>query len=167
MELNRPLQWSICLLHLNEIPLRRLIKAVCRRAAGPTSFCGPYTKKLQECEKKPVLENFKIIKGDLPEIDDTTLMALITEQRFFYEICQAISSGKFSNSLAAKRPGNVTLSHWLNTGARFLRLYASTATPDKGMKVLVTYIMKVYAPMWFRVKHRTAAADQGRDTCIT
>ena len=51
LRLHRPLQWSIYLLHFNELPLRHLIL----KLDGPTSstdpVTGPLSKLLSTCEK--------------------------------------------------------------------------------------------------------------------
>ena len=49
--LERPLQYIICLLHLNELPLRHLFYAVDGRTAGPNEFCGDIGKSLVDCHK--------------------------------------------------------------------------------------------------------------------
>ena len=46
----------------------------------------------------------------------------------------------------------MSLARWLNTAARFLRLYIGRQSPDKDLKEMVNYIMKVYVPTWFRIK---------------
>ena len=39
--LDRPLQWLVCMLHLNEIPLKHLLEFWDGMTSGPTSFKGP------------------------------------------------------------------------------------------------------------------------------
>ncbi|KAG5868651.1 hypothetical protein JTB14_031711 [Gonioctena quinquepunctata] len=39
--LNRPLQWFVCQLHANELPLRYLINSLDGSTTGPKGFCGP------------------------------------------------------------------------------------------------------------------------------
>ena len=38
--LDRPLQWSICLLHFNELPFRRLFRLYDGQTSGPDSYTG-------------------------------------------------------------------------------------------------------------------------------
>jgi len=55
LKLGRPLQWLICLLHANELPLRHLLQKLDGVTRGPTSFSGPIGKAIQACENMPVV----------------------------------------------------------------------------------------------------------------
>ena len=44
--LQRPLQWIICMLHLNELPLRHLLNKLDGVTTGPSSHAGPIGKSL-------------------------------------------------------------------------------------------------------------------------
>ena len=37
---NHPLQWLVCLLHANELPLRHLFETLDRASTGPQEFSG-------------------------------------------------------------------------------------------------------------------------------
>ena len=39
--IERPLQWVVCLLHLNELPLRHVFQNLDGITSGPDSFSGP------------------------------------------------------------------------------------------------------------------------------
>ena len=54
--LGKPLQWSICLLHLNELPLRHLMQYFDGVTSGPESFSGQFGKDLQSCEQQQIAE---------------------------------------------------------------------------------------------------------------
>ena len=54
--LGRPVQWLVCQLHANEIPLRHLIMALDGKSTGPSSFTGPIGKALSGCDKLPITE---------------------------------------------------------------------------------------------------------------
>ncbi|GBN62338.1 hypothetical protein AVEN_243262-1 [Araneus ventricosus] len=45
--LNRPLQWLVCQLHANELPLRHLFAHVDRTTTGPRSLTGEIRKSLE------------------------------------------------------------------------------------------------------------------------
>ena len=53
-------------------------------------------------------------------------------------------------------------SRWLTTANRILRLYISKECPDKHLITLVTYIVKVYAPIWFEIKSKPSCTDGSR-----
>ena len=44
--IKRPLQWVICLLHLNELPLRHVFQNLDGVTSGPHSFSGPIGRQL-------------------------------------------------------------------------------------------------------------------------
>ncbi|GBL91939.1 hypothetical protein AVEN_172835-1 [Araneus ventricosus] len=49
--LNRPLQWFVCQLHANELPLGHLFTHVDRTTTGPRSLTGEIRKSLAGCKK--------------------------------------------------------------------------------------------------------------------
>lgn len=148
IKLKRPLQWFVCLLHFNELPLRHLFEKIDGATSGPKTHCGPIGKQLNECESLPVV-NFVSISCNLPEVDANVLS---TDQKYLFLICKAIDSGKCSVELANLKPGNLSHSRWLTKANRLLRLYISTENPTFELKLIVEFIIRVYAPSWFRIK---------------
>ena len=51
----RPLQWIICLLHANELPLRHLIEEIDGKT-GLKSFQGPIGRLLSSCHEQEIVE---------------------------------------------------------------------------------------------------------------
>jgi hypothetical protein len=149
LELNKPLQWFICLLHANELPLRKLLNTLDGNTSGPNSFTGLIGKLLHTAEKLDIVK-FKPIKSNLPS--DLLREELSKDQLYLYDISMAISRGAVSLLLASYKPGPVVHSRWLTTANRILRLYVSTKKPSQNLVLIVTFIMKVYGPMWFKIK---------------
>src|SRR6218665_2745914 len=52
--LNRPLQWLVCMMHANELPLRHLINKVDGVTQGTKGFSGIIGRALMTCELLPV-----------------------------------------------------------------------------------------------------------------
>lgn len=150
VSLGRPLQWFVCLLHANELPLRHLLQNLDGSTTGPKGYSGEIGKQLEKCEKMPV-RKFEKIETTLPAI---TPSELSTDQQYLYEICTAISSGNISLSLSQRGPGKLNHSRWLTTANRILRLYVATENPSTNLKILTQYIMKVYAVSWFEIKSK-------------
>ena len=146
--LGRPLQWIICQLHANELPLRHLVQHLDGSTTGPRAFNGPIGKALEQCEKLPFV-NFKQIESSLPDMPTTDLSS---DQKYMYDMCQVIMSGIWTEAMPLRNPGNLNHSRWLTTGNRILRLYVATKNPSTNLVTLATFIMKVYAPMWFKIK---------------
>lgn len=100
MELGRPLQWVICQLHCNELPLRHILEHLDGATTGPRSFSGPIGKSLSNCEQLPIVQ-FQKIEGQLPEVNKKVLS---TDQKYLLDICKAVSSGEFPQKLATRSP---------------------------------------------------------------
>jgi hypothetical protein len=157
-ELQRPLQWLICQLHFNELPLRHLLLHLDGVTSGPRSFSGPIGKQMSTCEKSPIVA-FSPIDVNLPDMTDVTLS---TDQQYLYKMCKAVGSGSCSTDIARREPGTLSHARWLTAANRLLRLYVSTKTPHDNLVTLVTYILKVYAPMWFSIKAQSSCTSGAR-----
>ncbi|GBM47545.1 hypothetical protein AVEN_90258-1 [Araneus ventricosus] len=105
LDLNRPLQWCICLLHRNELPLRHLLNSLDGAITGPTEFCGPIGKAIKTCQELSVAPFSSIIVENMP--DNIDRMVLSNDQQCLYDICLAISRGECYSDLALKKPGPV------------------------------------------------------------
>lgn len=137
-EMQSPLQWLICLLHANELPLRRIFTFLDGPTSGPKAFSGPIGKNLGKSTTLNVVK-FKPISTDLPPITSD----LRTDQKYLYKMCQIVSSGFCSNAVANMDPGNVSYSRWLTTANHILRTYIGTKQPSKNLVIMATYVMKV------------------------
>jgi len=157
-ELGKPLQWLVCQLHGNELPLRHLLEHLDGSTTGPRAFSGPIGKALSTCQLMPVVA-FEKVCADLPTVD---LLSLSTDQKYLWEITNAISCGVCSPALAQRQPGTLNHSRWLTTANRVLRLYASTLEPSEQLKALSTYIVRVYVPVWFSIKTKPSCKDGAR-----
>lgn len=161
--LNRPLLWSICQLHTNELPLRHLIIKLDGETSGPCGFTGPVGKCLSNAETRPIVE-YEVIKAKLPDVDTPDLSK---DQDYLLQMCKAVISGECSASLAARIPGPINHSRWLTTACRILREYVSNVDPSPVLKTLATFIVKVYAPMWFYIKTHQQVTDGPKNLWLT
>lgn len=155
LQLQKPLQWIICLLHANELPLRHLIRELDGRTSGPEGLTGPIGKQLVNCDKLPVVKFNSITSPEILVGDNE----LSTDQQYLLEIHRAVSSGECSSHLAARNPGKMSHSRWLTTANRVLRLYVSTSKPSTTLEDIAQYIMTVYVPVWFAVKRHSSFTD--------
>lgn len=155
--LQRPLRRFICQLHANELPLRHLFEKLDGPTTGPRSFIGPIGKDLKDCEMLPLV-TYETISCTSPDISNTR--DLSTNQLYFFDICKAIDLGhcsqskkqKSAKSLSKKNPGKIVHSRWHTMANRLLRLNVSTTSPTEILVHLVTFILKVYSPVWFFIK---------------
>ena len=151
-KLRRPLQHAVCLLHINELPLRHLIIAMDGPTTGVSSFSGPIGKEIQTChEMEPV--SFEAIKNsNFPSVPESVISKLSNDQRYILEITYAVMNGSVSERLKKLKPGPVNHSRWLTTASRILRYYVSVRAPSVALKRISFYIVHIYVPIWFCIK---------------
>lgn len=154
--LQKPLQWLICLFHCNELPLRHLFCALDGKTKGPNEFGGVIGKLLENCHELLVV-TYSPIKDNLPDLE--IKQDLSTDQKYLLEMCKSISSGICLPDLAMKKPGKLAHSRWLTLANRILRLYVGTESPSENLKTLTEYVVKVYAPIWFYIKLKPSCVD--------
>lgn len=154
----RPLQWFICLLHANELPLRYLLTNLDGVTHGPKAFSGPIGTLLMKCNAS-VTDYEPIPSPKLPQMD---LSQLSTDQKYMYEIYDAVTSGYCNEELANRHPGPVVHSRWLTTACRLMRLYIGTKNPSVNLVTLVEYVVRVYVPVWFAIKSKPSCSQGPR-----
>jgi hypothetical protein len=124
------------------LPFRHFLIHLDGSTSGLRAFSGPPGKQLADCEKLPVVV-FAPISSDLPNLAD---LDLSTDQKYMYDMCEAVTNGVCSNELSKRDPGAMSHARWLTTANRLLRLYVSTENPSENLISLATYIVKVYCP---------------------
>lgn len=109
------------------------------------------------CETLPIVAYLPIPLGMCPNME---AIELSTDQKCrLYNICIAVAKGDCSSDLAFQKPGKVCHSRWLTTANRIMRLYVATENPTDNLVILATFVMSVYAPMWFHVKTKSASTE--------
>ena len=144
--LSRRLQWIVCQLHGNELPLRHLMQKLDGKTSGPTGFTEEIGKALKDFEKLAVNIHFTPITTEFTNIDCNDLS---TDQKYLLEIHRAVSQGVVDDPVFKRDPGTLNHSPWLTTANRLLRYYAN---PSRNLFLVAEYVMKVYAPVWFKIK---------------
>ena len=150
LDVNKPLQWLVCLLHLNELSFRALFNRLDGTTSGPTSFKGTIGQEITNDLTLLSVIDFTPIMGKVKEISYQN--ELSTDQRYLYDMCIAVQSGVVNPNLAVKSPGNINHARWLTRANRILRLYVSTKNPEENLVHLVSNILNLYAPGWFHIK---------------
>ncbi|GBM06419.1 hypothetical protein AVEN_266369-1 [Araneus ventricosus] len=107
-EIARPLQWVVCQLHYNELPLRHLIKHLDGPTTGPQGISGPIGKMLSNCVHLPINETFVQILGNFPINEKNVSVNFSTDQKYLKDICLAVASGHCSPTLANKKHGKLS-----------------------------------------------------------
>ena len=162
--LKKPLQWSICLLHCNELPFRHVFKLLDGTTNSPDSFNGPIGKVLGSCVSKWPVVRFKRIKSSgLKVLPDEVVNDLSTDQNYAYRMCLAVSKGTVEKSLQLLTVGPIVHSRWLTLACRILRFYVSTKHPSENLILLAKFCIEVYFPSWFEIKQQNTITDGSRN----
>lgn len=162
--IGRPLQWAICLLHCNELPLRHVFMEIDGATKGPDSFSG----NIGKCLSGPVSDwdivPFKAISSvNFPELPNAIVDDLSSDQYYSYRICWAVILGDVDADLALLEVGGLCHSRWLTLACRILRFYVSVSTPSPKLVIIVEFCIKVYFPSWFEIKHINSISDGAKN----
>ena len=134
-----------------------VLEALDGSTSGPRGFSGSIGRQLETCTLHPVtFSNTVRLTEPLSNLDPKELS---TDQQYLLEICNSISNGDCSVDLASRNPGYLNHSPWLTTANRILQLYVSKSNPSDKFLTLVTFIIRVYAPTWFKVKTHSSCKD--------
>ena len=144
------LQWHICLLHTNELPLWHLIQRLDGKTNNPRGFSGAIEKMLENCVR------FELIEIELPIIDPNELN---TDQNYPFNNCNGILSGNISSSLSLWVPGKLSHSRWLTTPNRIFSLYVAITELSMELKMIAKYVIKVYLSSWLEIKMKSTCKD--------
>ena len=151
--------FQICLLHLNELPLRKIFSLIDGVTKGPNLYQGPIGKSLEDCRSIEIAF-FKSINISsefvtiLNNIDDIS-----SDQRYLRDIILAIHNNYVSPSLSNRSPGKLGYARWLTTANRILRHYVATSDPSVDLVKIVTFVINVYARSWFSIKSSPLFTD--------
>lgn len=152
VHLEHPVQWIVCLLHTNELPLRKLFLHVDGVTTGPSSYSGPLGKLFVQkghLNQLPVVPFLPVKCRMLPDIDREVLSK---DQQHLYDLAQAIERGKVPTNVSNRILGTVHHARFLNLASSILRYYVSKPSPSVKLKALVQYVMQVYVPTFFLTK---------------
>ena len=152
--LNKPLQWAICLLHTNELPLRHVFTMLDGTTYSLDSFAGPIGKCLTGTVSCwPVAANFKSISNpQFVHLPESVVNDLTIDQHYAYRICSAINMGVVDGDLLCLKVRPVVHSRWLTLGCRLLRYFVSVDDPSTNLETLAKFCLQVYFPSWFEIK---------------
>ena len=151
--LNKPLQWAICLLHTNELPLRHVFTMLDGTTSSPITFAGPIGKCLTgDVSCWPVAANFKSISNpQFVHLPESVVNDLSTDQHYAYRICSAVNMGVVDSDLQYLKVGPIVHSRWLTLGCRILRYYVLVDDPSTNLETLAKFCLQVYFPSWFEI----------------
>lgn len=152
--LGHPVQWIVCVLHLNELIFHRLFKFLDNSSCSPHGFASELGSKLSKCETlKPV--NFMRIKLDIERLpENIDRWQLTSDQKYLLQLAKAIDAGKLGDKLSNQKPGKMNKARWVTTMSRILRVYVSEKNPSFVLRILALYTMKIYVPVLLAIKDK-------------
>ena len=152
-KLGRPLQWIVCLLHLNQLPLRHTFQQLDGLPKGPDSFSGMIGKQLNGRVSSWPVDNFQPILNDqLPILPDEAIENLSSDQYYALLMRQGVMKGSVDTDLKYLEVGGLCHSRWLTLRCRILRYYVSKIKPPRNLQILAEYLVRIYFSWWFRIK---------------
>ena len=111
LALDRPLQWMICMLHLNELPFsRHLFEEIDGPTTGQKSFTGEIGKELNGDLRQLPISKFQTMNGLIDEIPKDVYVQLNSDQQYLYQMGMSIRKGTSyleKCSIANKSPGEL------------------------------------------------------------
>ena len=155
----------LCLLHTNELPLRKLFIHLDGKTSGKDSFSGPIGKTLKIVNSFKVKDTFTAMTaGDsIPILPDEVYHDFSWDQKCLYKLLHALRSGKSYADIINMKLGGLNHSRWLTLAIRVLYLYMchhNLSEEDTAkLHMLVHFIMTNYGPMWFNIKKRPLITD--------
>lgn len=93
LELQTNLQWLVCLLHMNELPLRVLLYKYVGKSKDPRNFTGPLGEMLPRCESMPIVQFERMDFGGDMEMENIDTSAFNADNKYLFDICRIICTG--------------------------------------------------------------------------
>ena len=151
------MQWLVCFLHFNELPVRKYFATVdSGTTTGPLSSSGIIASVLDYDPKDLPIANLLPVLGKVGHTDQTIKKDLYWDQLYFLKACLAVQAGHEPSSdiqfFQSSQPGCLNHSRWLTKVNRILGLYMSKDVSSKSLTRITRFIFKVYGPLWFRIK---------------
>lgn len=151
--LQRPLHRIICLLHLLELILKAVICYFYGENIVKYKTVGKINEALNNCHTFNIHNFSRIELANMPLSDRSFDSSILnSDQKYLYNMGKAVSEGHVKESLAARKPGDISGPRWTTLASRFLRLYVSSAQPSHRLTSVVKFIQNVYIQILFGIK---------------
>jgi hypothetical protein len=166
--IGRPTQWLICLLHTNELPLRKFISVLGGgHTTGPSSSTNEILSQLNFDPINLPISDFTPVSGKVNDVSDIAMKDLSYDQQYLLKACLFVQQGNMNSDykmfLQTAKPGAVHHARWLTTASRILRLYMSKRNSSPSLCRIVRVILNAYAPTWFQIKQQSSCFDGARN----
>ena len=125
--LGKKFHWLICMLHTNELGLRKLMAALDGKTCSKTGFSGPLGKLLDKVKYMQPNFAFKKIElgPEVPELPDDVEKDLSRDQKVLYKRWKAVKTGILPKEVALYKSGPIVHSRWLTFADTILQMHMS------------------------------------------
>ena len=151
VQLNRPLQWKICLLHFAELPARHLFIYLDGCTTSPIGPNGPIGTSIRNINENllPTVQ-FQRIPSKVPDVDKKLLNGR-EDVCVLHDLIKAVETGVFDPKYETKKMANMSNVRWFTAFSRVLRVFMQTINPSLELLILVHFILEAYGAMVFGV----------------
>ena len=152
VKLERPLLYVVCVFHGVEKTFQSYFLHLENVASTGPFYNGPHGKLLKDGVALEPIVQFEKVPGLVGEYPEDFINSMNNDLILFYELCIAIQTGVFSESLMRKKLAKCHKARWITLASNLLRLYAQTSQPHENLIKMVRFILNVYAPVVFDLK---------------
>jgi hypothetical protein len=100
-KLEKKCHWFICLIHINELPLKHLIIKLDEKYTPKSGWTGPIDKMIENINTMKMNSTFRALAdtNDIREIPPEIVDKLSTDQKNCHKLIMAIKSGNITSEL--------------------------------------------------------------------
>ena len=91
----------------------------------------------------PIVDFVPIIIN-LPEHERNSLSS---DEKYFLDICTAVSTGFCLPDLALRNPGKLNHARWVTKAISIMRYYVGCSEPSNKLQQIVEFVIKVYCQL--------------------
>ena len=155
--IQKPVQWLVCLKHSNELPMRHVFNKLDGGygTSGPESFKGPIGKDLSGDIHLDPVSTFEKIESNLPDLPEPVLADMSRDFVLLYRYSRAVSEGSVSDDLASQKPGPLNHARWGTLALRVLIHYTRSTNPPDQLVEMVKFIVQVYSVTLFNTSYKS------------
>ena len=109
-KIGRRLNWNVCLIHILELPTKKILKRLDGDSLSGDKWSGPIGKLLPEVESLPINPNFPVLDSFLvPAISSEALSQLNADQKMLAKLVIIITTGVIPPNFSKYTIGKVRL----------------------------------------------------------
>ena len=153
LQVNRPLQVIVCMIHMTESPFKHLLEKLDGGKIKWTATKGLMGTKIKNLnENLTPLVNFQPIPTNVPDVD-SQIFAEASNRLRLHQLCVQISKGR--EHVLPKFETNqypvICTTRWLTTSERILGWFIRELNPSDDLIIMVVFTLQAYGPTHFEI----------------